>query len=98
MPVERGSDLVSFRNRHHWLGGVDNRETRGDKAGNPRPSWHQPPCGFAADGGAIGVRQELLGIAVKTGRGVTLAGRQESDEAVEVMKKKQHLKVYTPSL
>lgn len=43
------------------------------------------------------IRHELLEIATKTGQEVTQAGRRESDEAVEVMKKKQGLNVHIPS-
>jgi TRAP-type C4-dicarboxylate transport system substrate-binding protein len=44
------------------------------------------------------LRQEFLKIGAEAGREIKEAGRKESDEAVEVMKKKQGLKVTVPSL
>ena len=43
------------------------------------------------------VRQEFLKIATETGREIKQAGRKESADAVEVMKKKQGLYVMVPS-
>ncbi len=42
-------------------------------------------------------RQELLKIASGAGGTIKASGRRESDEAVEVMKRKQGLRVYVPS-
>jgi TRAP-type C4-dicarboxylate transport system substrate-binding protein len=43
------------------------------------------------------LRQEFLKVGAETGKEIKGAGRKESDEAVEVMKKKQGLKVTVPS-
>jgi len=43
------------------------------------------------------LRQEFLRIAAETGREIKEAGRKESNDAVEVMKKKQGLNVFVPS-
>jgi TRAP-type C4-dicarboxylate transport system substrate-binding protein len=45
----------------------------------------------------VELRQEFLKVGAETGREIKAAGRKESDEAVEVMKKKQGLKVMVPS-
>ena len=42
-------------------------------------------------------RNELLKVAARVGKTIKTLGRKESDEAVEAMKKKQGLNVYTPS-
>lgn len=43
------------------------------------------------------LRQEFLEIAAETGREIKQAGRKESDDAIEVMKKRQGLQVLVPS-
>jgi TRAP-type C4-dicarboxylate transport system substrate-binding protein len=43
------------------------------------------------------LRQEFLKVAAETGKEIKEAGRKESDDAVEVMKKKQGLHVTVPS-
>jgi TRAP-type transport system periplasmic protein len=43
------------------------------------------------------LRQEFLKIAAETGKEIKEAGRKESDDAVEAMKKKQGLQVMVPS-
>jgi TRAP-type transport system periplasmic protein len=45
----------------------------------------------------VELRQEFLKIAAETGMEIKEAGRKESDDAVEVMKKKQGLHVVVPS-
>ena len=44
-----------------------------------------------------GLREEFLKVAAETGREIKEAGRKESDDAVEVMRKKQGLHVVVPS-
>ena len=45
----------------------------------------------------VELRQEFLKIATETGKEIKETGRKESDDAVEVMKKKQGLQVMIPS-
>jgi len=45
----------------------------------------------------VDLRQEFLKIAAQAGREIKEAGRKENDDAIEVMKKKQGLKVTVPS-
>jgi TRAP-type C4-dicarboxylate transport system substrate-binding protein len=53
-----------------------------------KQAWDRLPTEF---------RHDLLTIAGQTGRDAKAEGRRESEEAVEAMKKKQHLKVHLPS-
>jgi len=53
-----------------------------------KQTWEKIPAEF---------RQEFLKIAAETGQEIKAAGRKESDDAVEAMRKKQGLQVYVPS-
>ena len=53
-----------------------------------KQTWERIPAEY---------REDLLKIAAETGKEIRVTGRKESDDAVEVMRKKQGLQVYVPS-